>query len=273
MKKIKHNKKRNTGFLYEALVRELTRAVLEKNDPRKTNIVLMLKEYFSDENILAKELNLYRAMENLHELDPISAEKILFEAKQKYFQLDKKKIFKEQSNLINKINRMLSADVFSNFVPNYKNLATIAQIFNDDVPLQKRVLLESSLIKKEEQESKAEMAPISNLVLKTFTSKFNDKYNGELLEEQKSLLNKYITSFSDNGIELKVYLNEEIGRLKSELNKSLEVKELAEDTEMLESTKKVLDMIGDFKKSKIDSTMLKKVLKIQDLVKEIKTNG
>ena len=167
---------------------------------------------------------------------------------------------------------MLSADVFSNFVPNYKNLATIAQIFNDDTPLQKRVLLEKTLIKKEEEE-KSEMAPISDLVLRTFTGKFNERYNDELLEEQKQLLNRYITSFSDNGVELKIYLNEEVGRLKKEINESLQMKELAEDEEMLESTKKVLELVESFKKTKVDSKMLKKVLKIQTLVSEIKNNG
>ena len=272
MKKVKHNKKRNTGFLYEALVRELTKSFLQKDNVRKAKIASIMHEHFSGDNVLAKELGLYRAMNGLHELDPISAEKILFEAKQKYTSLDQKEIFNEQSKLINKINKMLSADVFSNFVPNYKNLATIAQIFNDDTPLQKRVLLEKTLIKKEEDE-KSEMAPISDLVLRTFTGKFNERYNDELLEEQKQLLNRYITSFSDNGVELKIYLNEEVGRLKKEINESLQMKELAEDEEMLESTKKVLELVESFKKTKVDSKMLKKVLKIQTLVSEIKNNG
>ena len=267
------NKKRNTGFLYEVLVRELTKTFLEKDNTEKAKIVSVLQEHFSGESVLAKELNLYKAMNNLHELDPVSAEKILFEAKQRYSNLDKKNIFSEQSRLISKINKMLSPDVFSNFVPNYKNLATIAQIFNDETPLQKRVLLERSLIKKEEEDSKTELAPISDLVLKTFTGKFNERYNDELLEEQKNLLNRYITSFSDNGVELKIYLNEEVGRLKKEINESLKVKELVEDKEMLESTKKVLELIESFKKTEIDSKMLKKVLKIQTLVSEIKDNG
>ncbi len=273
MKKIKHNKKRNTGFLYEVLVRELTKAFLEKNNAEKVKVASMLQEHFSGKSVLAKELSLYKAMNNLHELDPVSAEKILFEAKQRYYSLDKKSIFSEQSTLINKINKMLSPAVFSNFVPNYKNLATIAQIFNDETPLQKRVLLERTLIKKEEKEPKAELVPISDLVLKTFTGKFNEQYSGELLEEQKSLLNRYITSFSDNGVELKIYLNEEIGRLRKEINESLKTKELVEDKEMLESTKKVLDLIESFKRTEVDSKMLKKVLKIQTLVSEIKDNG
>lgn len=93
MKKVKHNKKRNTGFLYEALVRELTKSFLQKDNVRKAKIASIMHEHFSGDNVLAKELGLYRAMNGLHELDPISAEKILFEAKQKYTSLDQKEIF------------------------------------------------------------------------------------------------------------------------------------------------------------------------------------
>jgi hypothetical protein len=54
---------------------------------------------------------------------------------------------------------------------------------------------------------------INNATMRIFSSKFNNHYNG-LLEEQRVLLSKYISSFTDNGLELKVYLNDEIGRIK-----------------------------------------------------------
>ncbi len=49
------------------------------------------------------------------------------------------------------------------------------------------------------------MQPIDNIVYKTFVSKFNDKYSDSLISEQKELLNKYIVSFVDNGIEFKTF--------------------------------------------------------------------
>ena len=60
------------------------------------------------------------------------------------------------------------------------------------------------------------MEPLDNLTYHSFISKFNNKY-GVLLQEQKDLLNQYIISFADDGFELRVYLNEEIGRLKKKL--------------------------------------------------------
>lgn len=274
MKKIKHNKKRNTGFLYEVLIKELTKMIVHNNLEKKTAIVAMVKEHFGNNSVLAKELQLYKAMQGLHEVGPVTAEKIIYEAKEQYKSLDKEWIFNEQSQLINKINRILSRDVFSNFVPNYKNLATIAQIFSNDMPLRSRILLEESLFKeKNNSEDKKEMVPIDDLVYKTFVNKFNDKYGTGLLKEQRELLNKYIVSFSDNELELKVYLNDEIRRLKRVVVESLDSSEdVKGDKLMAESTKKVLDLIDGFKEKQIDVNMLEKILKIQNLTSEMQNN-
>ena len=58
-----------------------------------------------------------------------------------------------------------------------------------------------------------EMQPVDNLVYNVFVKKFNEKY-GDLLEEQKDLLYKYIFSFADDGFGLKISINEEISRMK-----------------------------------------------------------
>ena len=274
MKKTRHNKKRNTGFLYEALIKELTKTIINNDVEKKSKVIFIIKEYFGNESILTKELALYKALNGLHEMEPITAEKIIFEAKQEYKFLNKEEIFNEQSRLISKINRILSKNVFSNFVPNYKNLATIAQIFGDDSPLKTRILLEESLFKdKEQKEIKTEMVPIDNLVYKTFVKKFNDKYEQSLFKEQKELLNKYIISVSDGGLEFRMFLNEELERLKKIIVESLDSEDVKKDSPMTESTKKVLNVINGFKKQQIGPKMLKKILKIQDLTREIQTSG
>ena len=79
--KISHNKKRNTLFLYEALVREYTRAKLEKNERKLQEIKSLLFEYFSDGKILKEELKIYKAILNTENTDKDLAEKILEEAK------------------------------------------------------------------------------------------------------------------------------------------------------------------------------------------------
>ena len=50
--KVKHNKKRNTAFLYEALVRELTKAVVEQDSNRSNRVKKILKEHFKSGMVL-----------------------------------------------------------------------------------------------------------------------------------------------------------------------------------------------------------------------------
>jgi hypothetical protein len=143
--KLKHNKKRNTAFLFETLIREMTRAAIRKDAKALASCKAILKEYFSAGTALHEELQLYRSLYETYGLSKSSAEKLLAEVRESYSKLINEKsavMFTEQSAVIKKINKDVSKDVFSNFVPQYKNIATIYQIFNGDLAPAKRVLLE-----------------------------------------------------------------------------------------------------------------------------------
>lgn len=269
--RLKHNKKRNTAFLYEVLVKELTKSIVKNDLKNKEFLIKTIKEHFKKGTVLYEELNLYKVLSETHQLSQISAEKLIFETKQVHGRLDKKTLFTEQSALIKKINK-LSKTAFSNFVPNYKALATIYQIFNHEASVKDRVLLEENIFKRlssKKEESLDEIAPVDNLVYKTFVEKFNSEYTEHLHEEQKTLLNRYISSFADNGVELKIFLNEEIERLRSRVTNSLEMKEIKEDAEMSRKTNEVLEILEQFKKYRVSKGMVEKVLKIQNLAREI----
>ena len=268
----RHNKKRNTAFLYEILVRELTKNIVRKDNKRKGVALSILKEHFKKGEVLQKELQLYKDTLSTEGLDPHTAEKYIYETRAAHQRLNKEEIFKEQSLVVSKINKFLSKSVFSNFVPNYKDLATLSQLFDDDVTVKDRVLLEKKIIEDviSVSEKKEEMKPITSLAYKTFIKKFNSQY-GNLLEEQRQLLNHYIISFANDNVDLKVYLNEEIGRLKEIVDSSLELDEIKKDERMVESTNKVLNEIEGFAKTPISEGMIKQLLKIQNLAKEIQS--
>ena len=274
--KLKHNKKRNTAFLYETLVRELTKSIVNGDTKKKKIVLSILKEHFQKDSILGKELSLYKDVIESRGLDYNTAEKILHEAKMVYWTgFKNEKVHNEQSKIISKINKDLSKSIFSNFVPNYKDLATLSQIFNDELTVKKRVMLEKHIIKNmisEGKELKQKMKPIDKLTFKTFIKNFNSKY-GQLQEEQRSLLIQYVYSFSDDGVGLKAYLNEEIGRLKGVIKKSLEMNEIKTDPTMLQSTKEVINLMEDYKNKNLDDDMVQQVLKIQKLVREIESDG
>ena len=270
--KYRHNKKRNTAFVFEALVKELAKSTFNKKHEMKNKIISLIKEHFRAGTEISKELEIYK---NLTEtgLQKDFAEKILSESKRQYNGLDKEKIFQEQSNVISKINKIASRGVFSNFVPNYKHLASIYQILNGEMSPKKRVLLESELLNKmasaEEKTQLAEKIPADLLIFKTFAKKFNEAYDSKLFSEQKELLSRYVTSFIDNGINLKIFLNEEIGRIKNILVEANSIEEINTDPEMIEKTTKVLNLLEEYKDRDIDSSMVEKILKIQNLVREI----
>ena len=274
--KLRHNKKRNTAFLYETLVKELTKSVVNSDEKRKAAVLSILKEHFRKDSILGRELTLYKDVVESRGLEYDTAEKILYEVKMVYWSgFKNEKVHNEQSEVIAKVNKDLSKSVFSNFVPNYKDLATLAQIFNDDLTVKKRVMLERQVLKNmisKEKEPRQVMKPIDKLAYKTFINKFNSTY-GELQEEQRNLLVQYIYSFSEAGTGLKIYLNEEIGRLKGIIGESMEMEEIKVDPIMLESAKKVVAKIEDFKNQEVGEKMVQQVLKIQNLVKEIQSDG
>ena len=275
MAKTKHNKKRNTAFLYEALVREMTKAVVSQDKERKNNIVDILKESFSSSKILGKELKLYQTILESTNLEAVTAEKLLYKIREAYSELDEQEIYDAQSAVINRINKEIGSDVYNNFVPNYKSIATVSQLFGADstaVGIKRGVILEQQVLKtltaNTIEESKTEMKPIDNIVFKTFTSKFNEVYGQDLLSEQKELLNRYILSFSSD-TDIKIYLNEELGRLHGALHQALDTAEIKSDEAMAESTNSVISMIEEFRDTPVDKSLVEKVLKIQNLVHEI----
>ena len=126
MLKNKHNKKRNTAFLYEAIIREMTKSIINKENDKKSFYINVCKKFFANGCILKKELELYRSVNEIHSTDLKFAEKLMQEAKYQYEMLDKNKIFNEQTKLINILNQATDGHIFSNFVPDYKNLAGLS---------------------------------------------------------------------------------------------------------------------------------------------------
>ncbi len=272
--KIKHNKKRNTIFLYEALVRELTKATVEKDQDRRETILSIVKEHFNTNTTMGREVRIYKNILETKDTKVTIAEKILSESKIEYSVLNKKQIFAEQSQMISKINKELSKDVFTTFVPNYKNLATLHQVFNNlDLSAKQRVLLEEEalqlMVEGTQGVEKKELKHIDNLVFKSFVERFNNEYTG-LLEEQKTLLSRFIASGVGEDLEFQIYLNTEIGRLKEELSTAKDTSEFVEDDEMTEKADQVLGLLETFSQKPLEDGDLKKILKIQELAREIK---
>ena len=272
--KIKHNKKRNTAFVYEALIREGTSAILQKDESRCNKIVAIIKKHFKDGSVLKKDLECYKSLYESSNLSELDSARIIKEAKTQKNVIDSGVLFEAQTDLIHDINKEVQSSVFNNFVPNYKSLANIYQMFSDSTNPKDAVLLENLVI--------ASMISVSNikeeesvdrLVIETFINKFNKKYKDELYEEQKTLLNLYIQSFVDNSVEFKTFLNEEISRLKTELSKATLRKDISSDEEMTTKANEILLKLESFNRTTINEKVLLTVLRVQSLIRETGING
>ena len=272
--KVKHNKKRNTAFLYEALVRELTKSVVSNNSTRSKIVKTILKEHFRSGKVLFSELGCFTALTDRSNLDRYTAEKMIFRAKNEYDKLNQQEIFKEQSAVIKKVNTELGKEVFNNFVPDYKSYATLAQIFGTKMPVKNRVIMEQKIVETltSSEEEKEEMQPVDSLVVKSFTERFNKEYT-ELLPEQKELLNRFIVSFNESEADFKLYAGKELKRIQEGVQASLELPDVKEDEEMVENTKKVLDQISKFNVANLDEQQILKILKLQKLAREYETDA
>ena len=101
--------------------------------------------------------------------------------------------------------------------------------------------------------------------------KFNETYK-ELFVEQKELLEHYVSSFEDNGLKLKIYLNEELARIKNKINNYMESDEVSEQEIMKNKLLEVLELIDGYKNQYITKEILEQILKLQTMVKEIENN-
>lgn len=269
--KFKHNKKRNTAFLFEAIVKELTKAVVKGDKQKQLAISDLLKEHFKKNSVLDKELTLYKQFYETRKFPKEHAEKLLNQVKFEHDKLDENEIYNEQSKLIAKLNKAIGFDVYNNFVPNYKTLATISQIFNKSVEPRKKVLLEQELV--EHISGEDEVVKISNELIdkgvyNRFVHRFNETYSKNLLPEQKQLLSRYIIS-KDDDVEIKIYINEEIKRLVQAVNNSKNSSLIKENMELKQKIDKMKNLLTNLRIDTVNEELIKKVMLVQQFVSEV----
>ncbi len=269
--KLKHNKKRNTAFLYECLLKELTKSVINNDLEKKQKVISILKEHFRKESILKQDLDTYNSILESKKMSKDFAIRFLNETKKDFNNIDRKEVFNAQTKLIKTINEVLSPEAFANFISNYRDIASIGTFFDSKMKAKSRLLIENRLVKylTNDKIIKEEIKHIDKLTYKTFVDKFNKTYDKQLKKEQKDLLTNYIVSFSDNGLGLKSFLNEEISRLKLEVSTHSKNEKNSKNDAFLAKLQRVLNKLEGFAKKPITEEVVRDVFYIQDLVSEI----
>ena len=232
---IKHSKYRNTGILFELLVRQTTADLLNNQDSKAVKI---LKKHFTNTE-LGKEYSMYSAFVTSPKISEAKAEILISTILEQYKKLNHEILSKAKYNLIKEIKKHYNLeDFFKAKIENYKPYASVYTIFESQnsptsdtkqIVLNKINLLEhlsQESIKNIEasqamvQELMQEDKEIRILTYKLLVEKFNKKYQG-LSERQKSVLKEYVASISDSA-NLRKFLNEKLKEIKQELTEQTE---------------------------------------------------
>lgn len=208
-----HNKKRNTGLLYEFLVLSISQAVVQ-NDTRRSNAALrLIKRHFKPGSELYKEYRLINSLLKTTVKSEAVAASILQEAKNAARAHDVKLLDKEKSLLIGAINKGLNDENFYDAQVNeYKILATIQTLINDwrtpGADLSRLAQYEDAIVTwlvtekvtavDHDLSTDAESPGTSRLLMKLMMKKLNEKYAGVLSSEQKHLLRAYAFSTAND---------------------------------------------------------------------------
>ena len=282
-RKLKHSKVRNTGLLFEFLLRQITADVLnKKNDSKAAH---MIKQRFNERTELGKELALYNILINKKFNNDKKADYFINEVISERRKLNNSLLKKEKYNLIKEIkDRYNLPNFLSSKVKNYSAYASIYKLFeyNDLSPVEKT---EShfNLVEHVTTSNKTNIESTLTAVLpkdkdlriityQTLLEKFNQKHSN-LNYPQKSLLRAYINNVS-NVNSLKEYIEKVVPAIKNELKQhSNKLQDKVVQIKLQEAIKSIDKFCGVKKSKLVKDGVVVQTMRYMELLKELKKSG
>jgi len=278
---IKHSKFKNTGILFELLVRQITADTLSGKDSKATNI---LKKYFNKTE-LGREYKLYESLLKRTNLTEGKADIVINSVLESSKQLNKSALKRQKYNLIKEIKEHYNLEeFFKTKLPNYKAQAALytlieahdnKSVSTDQIITNKLAILEhlTFSVKKENKPDTImeEFSKYDNdtriLTYRILLDKFNNKY-ADFSVSKKLILKEFINNV-DNPVKLKDFYNVKIQEIKKNitiLNKT--TKNPVTKIKLDEMLKNVLVSLE--KNDKINNDHIVNLLQYYDLLEELK---
>tara|TARA_R110000787_G_scaffold29699_2_gene80449 strand:- start:146 stop:1009 length:864 start_codon:yes stop_codon:yes gene_type:complete len=283
---IKHSKYKNTGLLFELIVRQITADTLSGIDSKATGI---MKKFFVKSE-LGKEYKLYETISKHKNISEAKADMILTTVIESSKTLNRSSLKRQKYNLIKEISKHYNLEEFFKIkLPSYKthaSLYTLLEIYNSEVLSNPDQIIDNKISlleymvatpiksKKVEndlmEEFKSYPKDLRILTYKVMLENFNGKY-GTLNDDQKDVLKEFINSV-DNTPRLKEFYNGKVFDLKEKLNKILPNIENKATQIKLNEVTNLLSPLS--KTSNVSDDDLINLLQYCELLEEIKkSNG
>ena len=290
-KRLKHSKFKNTGILFELLVKQITADILSGKEESHANV--LLSKFFKESSALGKEKTLYDLMLQEKAKSPTDADRLIDLILKSRKKISNRQLAEDKYNLIKEIKGIYPIDeFFKSPISDYKEMASIYKLFEDvssdyddsdpkeifqarnclleHITRTKRVIDKTNSDDKDSllEYYKSQYEDVRLLSYQLLVNKFNDKYK-DLDVDQKVLLKEYINNVSNTN-SLKKHVDSEVDKVKRELsNLSSRIKEPTVKI-------KVNETVNQLEKIKVGKVVkdshVSALLSCYELIKEIKTN-
>ena len=282
--KVKHSKFRNTGLIFELLVKQIASDTLNNRDSAAVQI---LKKYFTGKTALVKEFKLYEFIAKNKNISQSKAEAIVSTITEISRRLDQKQLKESKYNLISDIKENYNVEEFFSIqVRDYKPLAALyclleaqnnADLVDPSVLVDNKTTILEHLTSSPQKEDDVKDTLIEDyakydkdlrlLTFKILLEKFNSKYK-DLLPEQKNILREFITSVNSNA-RLRNVVNEELGKIASDVRDL--VKKVKDEVVKIKLEEVAKAIVPISKTEKITDTHLVNLMQYYDLVNELRS--
>lgn len=281
--RIKHSKYKNTGLIFELLVKQIAADTLSRQD---SPAVKVLKKFYTGKSSLVREFRLYEYILKNKGVSQMKGETILSTITEVSRKIDRTAIKKQKYELIAEIKNSYDLDeFFSMKVRDYKPLAALyclmeaqnADLVDPQFIVDNKTTLLEHLTSSKQSEEDVKDALVEEyskydkdlrlLTYKILLEKFNGAYDN-FLPEQKSILREFINA-SESQVKLRTLINEELEKVSAAVN---ELKErVADDIAKIKLDEVAKSITPISNKTKVGDNHIINLLQYYELVNELRS--
>lgn len=281
--KIKHNKFRNTGLIYELLVKQIAADTLAG---KESPAIKILRKFYTGSSFLVKEFKLYDYILKNKGISQNKAESILSSIVDISRKLDQSSLRNQKYELVKEIKNHYSVEEFFSIkVRDYKPLAALYclleaqnnnELVDPNIFVNNKVTILEHLTSNEQDKDEVKDTLVEDyskydkdlklLTYKILLEKFNTKYDN-LLPEQKNVLREFITSINST-VKLRNSVNERIEEIRTDITAAtVKVNNEVVKIKLNEVLKAIKPLSN---KERVDDNVLVNLMQYYELIAELR---